>query len=104
MSEGLFKDDDLIRVIVREGVLIAAGGAAALLRTADPKVAQGVYDHGGSADGPARRVRNTMGWLCTVQFGAREEAEALSALVTKGHDAVTGAGYSALDPELQVWG
>ncbi|MFS2291818.1 MAG: DUF2236 domain-containing protein [Actinomadura sp.] len=103
MSEGLFKDDDLIRVIGREGVLIAAGGAASLLQTAHPKVAQGVYDHSYSADDPARRLRNTMGWLYTVQFGTREEAEALSALVTKGHDAVTGPGYRANDPELQVW-
>ena len=61
MSEGLFKDDDLIRVIGREGVLIAAGGAASLLQTAHPKVAQGVYDHSYSADDPARRLRNTMG-------------------------------------------
>ncbi|TDC76742.1 oxygenase MpaB family protein [Actinomadura sp. 7K507] len=103
VSEGVFEDGDLIRVIGREGVLIAAGGAASLLQTAHPKVAQGVYDHSYTADDPARRLRNTMGWLYTVQFGTREEAEALSALVTKGHDAVTGPDYEANDPELQVW-
>ncbi|TDE27118.1 oxygenase MpaB family protein [Actinomadura sp. 6K520] len=103
MTEGLFRDDDLIRVIGREGVLIAAGGAASLLQTAHPKVAQGVYDHSYTADDPSRRLRNTMGWLYTVQFGTREEAEALSALVTKGHEAVTGPDYEANDPELQVW-
>src|SRR5690606_36840690 len=102
MSEGLFKDDDLIRVIRREGVLSAAGGAASLLQTAHPKVAQGAIDHSHSADGPARRLRNTMGWLYTVQFGMREEAVALSSLMNKGHTAVTGPGYRANDPELQV--
>ncbi|WP_141578703.1 oxygenase MpaB family protein [Actinomadura sp. WMMA1423] len=102
-NEGLFRDDDLIRVITREGVLIAAGGAASLLQTAHPKVAQGVYDHSYTADDPLRRLRNTMGWLYAVQFGTREEAETFSALVTKGHSAVTGPDYEANDPELQVW-
>ncbi|MFI0481935.1 oxygenase MpaB family protein [Actinomadura sp. 9N215] len=103
MTEGLFEDDDLIRVISREGALIAAGGAASLLQTAHPKVAQGVYDHSYTADDPLRRLRHTMGWLYAVQFGTREEAEDLSALVRKGHEAVTGPGYEANDPELQVW-
>ncbi|MEV0664732.1 oxygenase MpaB family protein [Actinomadura luteofluorescens] len=102
-EQGLFQDGDLIRVITREGVLIAAGGAASLLQTAHPKVAQGVYDHSYTADDPLRRLRNTMGWLYAVQFGTREEAETFSALVTKGHAAVTGPDYEANDPELQVW-
>ncbi|MGI5204672.1 oxygenase MpaB family protein [Spirillospora sp. CA-108201] len=102
-ENGLFQDDDLIRVVTREGVLIAAGGAASLLQTAHPKVAQGVYDHSYTADDPLRRLRNTMGWLYAVQFGTREEAETFSALVTKGHSTVTGPGYEANDPELQVW-
>lgn len=103
MAEGVFQDDDLIRLITREGALIAAGGAASLLQTAHPKVAQGVYDHSYTADDPLRRLRNTMGWLYAVQFGTREEAETFSALVTRGHKAVTGPDYEANDPELQVW-
>ncbi|WP_030173440.1 oxygenase MpaB family protein [Spirillospora albida] len=103
MSDGLFHDDDLIRVISREGALIAAGGAASLLQTAHPKVAQGVFDHSYTAEDPVRRLRNTMGWLYVVQFGTREEAETLSAFVTKGHDSITGPDYQANDPELQVW-
>ncbi|QFG22128.1 oxygenase MpaB family protein [Actinomadura sp. WMMB 499] len=103
MTEGLFRDEDLIRVITREGVLIAAGGAASLLQTAHPKVAQGVYDHSYTADDPLRRLQNTMGWLYAVQFGTKEEAETFSALVWKGHEQVTGPGYRANDPELQVW-
>ncbi|MFC6880132.1 MULTISPECIES: oxygenase MpaB family protein [Actinomadura] len=103
MTDGLFQDGDLIRVVSREGALIAAGGVASLLQTAHPKVAQGVYDHSYTADDPLRRLRNTMGWLYAVQFGTREEAERFSALVRKGHESVTGPGYEANDPELQVW-
>ncbi|MEU5876530.1 oxygenase MpaB family protein [Spirillospora sp. NPDC047279] len=103
MTDGLFRDDDLIRVITREGVLIAAGGVASLLQTAHPKVAQGVYDHSYTAENPLRRLQNTMGWLYAVQFGTRDEAERFSALVRKGHEQITGPDYEANDPELQVW-
>jgi uncharacterized protein (DUF2236 family) len=103
MTDGLFRDDDLIRLVTREGVLIAAGGAASLLQTAHPKVAQGVYDHSYTAENPLRRLQNTMGWLYAVQFGTREEAERFSALVRKGHEQITGPDYEANDPELQVW-
>ncbi|MEV5831843.1 oxygenase MpaB family protein [Spirillospora sp. NPDC052242] len=103
MTEGLFRDDDMIRVIAREGALIAAGGAASLLQTAHPQVAQGVYDHSYTHEDPLRRLRNTMGWLYAVQFGTKDEAETFSALVWKGHEQVTGPGYRANDPDLQVW-
>ncbi|GAA4099842.1 oxygenase MpaB family protein [Actinomadura miaoliensis] len=103
MSEGLFRDGDLIRVVSREGVLIAAGGTASLLQTAHPGVAQGVYDHSYTAGDPLRRLRMTMGWVYAVVFGDRDEAERFSALVRRAHGRVTGPGYRADDPELQVW-
>ncbi|KAB2347787.1 oxygenase MpaB family protein [Actinomadura rudentiformis] len=103
MTDGLFRDDDMIRVVTREGLLIAAGGVASLLQTAHPKVAQGVYDHSYTAENPLRRLQNTMGWLYAVQFGTRDEAERFSALVRKGHEQITGPDYEANDPELQVW-
>lgn len=100
---GFFRDSDLIRVINREGILIAAGGAASLLQTAHPQVAQGVYDHSYTHDDPMRRLRNTMGWVYTVTWGTEAEAEQISAIVRKMHDDVTGPGYAANDPELQAW-
>lgn len=103
MTDGLFQDDDLIRVIGREGLLIAAGGAASLLQTAHPRVAQGVYDHSRTAEDPLGRLRGTMQWVYAVGFGSREEAERLSGIVRRMHDSVTGSGYRAGDPELQVW-
>jgi uncharacterized protein (DUF2236 family) len=102
-DDGLFRDDDLIRVIGREGVLIVAGGAASLLQTAHPKVAQGVYDHSYTAEDPLGRLRGTMQWVYAVGFGSRTEAEDLSRVVQRMHESVTGPGYAATDPELQVW-
>jgi uncharacterized protein (DUF2236 family) len=103
MEDGLFTDDDLIRVIGREGILIAAGGAASLLQTAHPKIAQGVYDHSYTADDPLGRLKGTMQWVYAVGFGSREEAETLSRTVRHMHENVAGPGYQAGDPELQVW-
>jgi uncharacterized protein (DUF2236 family) len=102
-DDGLFGDDDLIRLIGREGLLIAAGGAASLLQTAHPKIAQGVYDHSYTARDPLGRLRGTMRWVYAVGFGSREEAEHLSHTVRRMHERVTGPGYTAADPELQVW-
>jgi uncharacterized protein (DUF2236 family) len=103
MTDGLFHDDDPIRVIGREGFLIAAGGAASLLQTAHPQIAQGVYEHSYTAEDPLGRLRGTMQWVYAVEFGSRAEAERLSDAVRRMHDGVTGPGYRAGDPELQVW-
>lgn len=102
-EDGLFQDGDLIRTIGREGILIAAGGVASILQTSHPSVGQGVHDHSYTFNDPLKRLRNTMGWVYTVQFGTPEEARRLSALVRSMHDNVTGPGYYANDPELQIW-
>jgi uncharacterized protein (DUF2236 family) len=99
----LFQDGDLIRVVGQEGLLLVGGGTASLLQTAHPKIAQGVYDHSYTAEDPLGRLKGTMQWVYAVLFGTREEAERVSAVVKKMHDKVTGPGYQANDPELQVW-
>ncbi|MCO6008366.1 DUF2236 domain-containing protein [Actinoallomurus purpureus] len=103
MGDGYFEDGDLIRAVGREGVLIAAGGAASLLQTAHPKIAQGVYDHSHTAQDPLGRLKGTMQWVYAVEFGSREEAERLSDVVRRMHLRVAGEDYRADDPELQVW-
>jgi uncharacterized protein (DUF2236 family) len=44
-----------------------------------------------------------MQWVYAVGFGSRTEAERLSGIVRSMHDRVTGPGYAAGEPELQVW-
>ncbi|MCD0450380.1 DUF2236 domain-containing protein [Actinocorallia sp. API 0066] len=102
-APGLFHDGDAIRRITREGVLILGGGAASILQTSHPGVAQGVNDHTYTFDAPLRRLIHTMEWLTAVHFGTRAEAELLSSYVGRMHDKVNGPGYDAQDPELQVW-
>lgn len=100
---GLFQDDDVIRRITREGILIASGGAASILQTSHPGVGQGVYDHSYTFKNPLARLQNTMEWLYAVQFGSEEEAEIISSFARRMHDTVNGPDYDAQDAEPQVW-
>jgi uncharacterized protein (DUF2236 family) len=103
MGDGVFADDSTIRRIGREGILLAAGGAASIMQTSHPKIAQGVHEHSDFAGDPVRRLRNTAEWMYAVLFGTRAEAERISAAVHAMHEKVTGPGYRANEPELQVW-
>jgi len=103
MEDGLFDDAAVIRRVAREGLLLAGGGRATLLQVAHPGVAHGVYDHSDFADRPLDRLRTTMSYVYGVLFGTRDEARAISRAVAALHRRVTGPGYFADDPDLQVW-
>jgi len=103
MEDGLFDDAAVIRRVAREGFLLAGGGRAALLQVAHPAVARGVYHHSDFADRPLDRLRTTLSYCYGVIFGTRDEARAVSRAVAAMHRRVTGPGYRADDPELQVW-
>ncbi len=103
MSEGLFDDTAVIRRVAGEGLLLAGGGRATLLQVAHPSVGQGVADHSNFAERPLDRLRTTMIYVYGVLFGTREEARRISKAVYAMHTKVTGPGYLANDPELQVW-
>ena len=102
-SAGLFADGSIYRRVSGEGLLLAGAAAALLLQLAHPKVARAVAEHSDFASDPAARFRGTLEFVYAIAFGTREEAEIVSAAVRRAHRAVTGPGYQAGDPELQVW-
>jgi uncharacterized protein (DUF2236 family) len=103
MDEGLFADAAVIRRVAGESVLLAGGGRATLLQIAHPAVAQGVFEHSDFAERPLDRLGTTLSYVYGVLFGTRAEGEAISRAVTAMHRRVTGPGYDASDPDLQVW-
>ncbi|GAA4959543.1 oxygenase MpaB family protein [Actinoplanes utahensis] len=103
MDDGLFDDAAVIRRVAREGFLLAGGGRATLLQIAHPGVARGVYEHSDFAERPLDRLRTTMSYVFGVLFGTVEEGRAISRAVAARHRTVTGPGYRADDPDLQVW-
>jgi uncharacterized protein (DUF2236 family) len=103
MDDGLFDGDAVIRRVAGEGLLLAGGGRATLLQIAHPGVAQGVFEHSTFAERPLDRLRGTMSYVYGVLYGSRAEASAVSRAVHAMHTKVTGPGYFANDPGLQVW-
>lgn len=103
MSEGLFEDSAVVRRVAREGLLIVGGGRATVLQIAHPQIAKGTAEHSNFGDRPLGRLHNTMTYLYGVLFGTRAEAQKVSQAVAAMHRRVTGPGYTAGDPALQVW-
>ena len=89
--------------VAREGALLAGGARAILLQVAHPAVGRGVAEHSDFATRPLDRLRATLTYVYCVTFGTPEEIEAVTAAVTAAHRKVTGTGYRATDPELQLW-
>jgi uncharacterized protein (DUF2236 family) len=92
-----------MRRVAREGALLAGGARAILLQIAHPAVGRGVAEHSDFATRPLDRLRATLTYVYCVTFGTPAEKEAVAASVTAAHRKVTGTGYRATDPELQVW-
>jgi uncharacterized protein (DUF2236 family) len=92
-----------MRAVAREAALLAGGARAILLQVAHPAVGRGVAEHSDFTARPLDRLRATLTYVYCVTFGAPEEIAAVAAKVTAAHRNVTGAGYRATDPELQLW-
>jgi uncharacterized protein (DUF2236 family) len=98
-----------IRDVAAESVLIAAGGRAILLQIANPAVGRGVAAHSDFASRPLDRLQNTLRYVYTVVFGTAEQARAAARTVARAHAPVREPGsaehpgYSAFDPQLQLW-
>jgi uncharacterized protein (DUF2236 family) len=98
-----FADDDPIRRVNREGVLLLGGGRALLMQVAHPAVAQGVAEHSDFESDPWSRLVGTLEAMYTIVFGTDEQAERMAAVVHAVHERVTGDGYRANDPALLCW-
>ncbi|UOE19918.1 DUF2236 domain-containing protein [Thermobifida halotolerans] len=96
-------EDSPLHRIAREAAALGGAGYAILLQIAHPAVGQGVHDHSDFASRPLNRLRGTLTFVYGVVFGTPAEAERISAIVRAMHTKVTGPGYHALDPELQLW-
>lgn len=92
-----------MRKVASEGILLAAGGVAILLQMASPGVAAGVNRHSNFAYRVQDRLRTTMTFVYCMAYGTPEEKKTIINMVHGAHAPVRGDGYSADDPELQMW-
>jgi uncharacterized protein (DUF2236 family) len=98
-----FPDDSAIRRVSREACMLTGAGRAILLQIAHPQVGQGVSDHSRFTEDPMKRLRGTLYFVYGIALGTANEAEWIAGVVSRIHSHVVGPGYSADDPELQLW-
>jgi uncharacterized protein (DUF2236 family) len=96
-------DETALRRVVAEACVLGGAGRAILLQVAHPKVAQGVAEHSRFTENPLKRLRGTLDYIYGTALGTPEESEWVAGTVNRIHKYVTGPGYSANDPELQLW-
>ena len=114
---GLFGPGSTTWQVLREPLLIFAGGRALLMQAAHPHVAQGAIDHSSYTTDPFGRLVRTFMWAGRVVFGTTEEARQATLEVRRRHRPVTGvlpdghgtpgvrpkSRYAADDPGLLLW-
>ncbi|MBF4461665.1 MULTISPECIES: oxygenase MpaB family protein [unclassified Rathayibacter] len=89
--------------LFREGLFLVAGARAILLQIAHPAVGQGVAEHSDFVHRALGRLHGTLSFLYVLNYGSPEQVRAVRRHVNRAHAVVRGPGYSAFDPELQLW-
>jgi uncharacterized protein (DUF2236 family) len=97
------QDTTAIQRVVSEACVLVGAGRAILLQVAHPKVAQGVAEHSNFAEHPFKRLRGTLDFVYGTTLGTSEESAWVAGGVNRIHTYVKGPGYSANDPDLQLW-
>jgi uncharacterized protein (DUF2236 family) len=101
---GLYGPDSEAWRLNREAMLLlGAGPRALLLQLAHPAVAAGVADHSDFRADPWRRLTGTLRSYLTIVYGTTGAARAEIRRLNTLHRGISGAGYSARDPELGLW-
>jgi uncharacterized protein (DUF2236 family) len=66
-------------------------------------VGKGVAEHSDTLQRPLDRLRTTLSYVYVMGLGTEEEKAAIARMVNRAHRPVKGDGYTAFDPELQLW-
>lgn len=115
-APGLWKNDSLIRTVMRERVIGVSGIRALILQGIDPLSVYGLLEHSPrfSTD-ILGRLQHTEWAMNCIYFGDEDQAEKTLARVGKMHAKVVGTigteapewlqgrPYRALDPERLLW-
>ena len=89
--------------LLYEPGLLLGSGSAVMYQLAVWGVGKGVAEHSTTMQRPIDRLRTTLSYVYVMGLGTDEERRAVARMVNKMHGPVRGDGYSAFDPQLQLW-
>lgn len=89
--------------LLREFGLLLGSGSAVMYQLAVWGVGKGVAEHSTTMQRPVDRLRTTLTYVYVMGLGSDEERAQVARMVNKAHVPIKGEGYSAFDPELQLW-
>lgn len=89
--------------INREAYIYFGAGATVAWQMARPGVGRGVAAHSRTLEQPLERLHGTMAYVYAVTLGTDEDRQRIARHVNRAHRPVKGDGYSAFDPDLQLW-
>jgi uncharacterized protein (DUF2236 family) len=112
---GFFGPSSMMWKVGRESLSFLGAGAAILLQTAHPHIAQAVADHSAALSDPIGRFHRTFRPVFAMIYGTRGHALAQARGVRRVHERITGvmpetvgrfeqgSGYAANDGEALFW-
>ena len=109
MSTGYFERDSVTWRVIGHPAALVGGMRALLLQALHPLAMAGVAQHSSYLEDRVGRLQRTAGYVSTLTFGTRDEADAAVAQVrsvhrfVKGTDPVTGRRYSASNQNTMLW-
>ena len=89
--------------LLNEPVVMLGAGSAVMYQLALWGVGKGVAEHSTTMKRPTDRLRTTLSFIHVMVLGTDEERRAIARMVNRAHGTVKGEGYSAFDPDLQLW-
>lgn len=89
--------------LLYEPGLMLGSGSAVMYQLALWGVGKGVAEHSNTMQRPIDRLRTTLSYVYVMGLGTDEERDAIARMVNRAHVPVKGEGYTAFDPELQLW-
>jgi uncharacterized protein (DUF2236 family) len=92
-----------IEELLHEPGLMLGSGSAVMYQLAVWGVGKGVAEHSNTLQRPLDRLRTTLSYVYVMGLGTEEEKAAIARMVNRVHRPVKGEGYTAYDPDLQLW-
>jgi uncharacterized protein (DUF2236 family) len=92
-----------IEELLYEPGLMLGSGSAVMYQLAVWGVGKGVAEHSNTLQRPLDRLRTTLSYVYVMGLGTDEEKAAIARMVNRAHRPVKGEGYTAYDPDLQLW-